>query len=441
MPPGNGERLPAVKDGGTPRGTAGGSVGQRASERVRQRSAGLAAIVRAERDERNHKHLSKGEGASSSRGATAAEKEQVSVMLNQRMISIFLDPQARSWYKLFVHMDDDCSGKVNFHELEDMIRNELKVSKAKLSDEQLRAVWRALDEDESGLITVGEFGSFMRLGDHIHASDEPVKAKLIKKKEVEAEAVRQQHKELISMWKDSRELDTNTVTERTAQLRKAEAGRGAAAVARLKQQNAATAQALRQELIETSGMKKAGDSSFSAPPATAEVVLQVSTILNHRMVDIFLDPQARSWYKLFVHMDDDCSGKITFHEFEDMIRNELKVSTSKLSAEQLRSVWHALDDDGSGLVTVGEFGKFMRLGDHVHEVSDPGRAKVTRARTAEGGMRRQEKNELRELRNQAREADEATKRSRAAETYGVARGLRAPADSHAAWKSPNALIY
>merc|ERR1712232_210947 len=56
-------------------------------------------------------------------------------------------------------------GKVNFFELEDMIRNELQLNRQKLSDEQLRALWRALDEDSSGLISCGEFGHFMRRGD------------------------------------------------------------------------------------------------------------------------------------------------------------------------------------------------------------------------------------------------------------------------------------
>merc|ERR1712139_131126 len=112
-------------------------------------------------------------------------------MGNQRMIELFKDPQARSWYKLFVHMDDDLSGKINYHELEDMVRNELKVPNSRFSDEQLKAIWVALDEDGSGLITAGEFGKFMRLGAHIHEVQESSKAKLMRAKKAEAAATRQ----------------------------------------------------------------------------------------------------------------------------------------------------------------------------------------------------------------------------------------------------------
>merc|ERR1712190_355258 len=64
----------------------------------------------------------------------------------------------------FVQLDDDFSGKICYHELEDMVRNELLVPVTQFSEEQLQAIWRALDEDHSGLITCGEFGNFMRKG-------------------------------------------------------------------------------------------------------------------------------------------------------------------------------------------------------------------------------------------------------------------------------------
>ena len=36
-----------------------------------------------------------------------------------------------------------------------------------LTLEQIHAVWRALDEDKFGLLTCGEFGKFMRKGEHV----------------------------------------------------------------------------------------------------------------------------------------------------------------------------------------------------------------------------------------------------------------------------------
>merc|ERR1719237_1167501 len=123
---------------------------------MRQSNSDKAQLLRSERAVRLHRHLMK-KGAAGSRVATEEEVLRVATMLNERMKEIFLDPQARSWYKLFNHMDDDCSGKIDYHELSDMIRNELRVPTSRLSEDVLQSIWRALDEDDSGLITHGEF--------------------------------------------------------------------------------------------------------------------------------------------------------------------------------------------------------------------------------------------------------------------------------------------
>ena len=46
-----------------------------------------------------------------------------------------------------------------------------------------------------------------------------------------------------------------------------------------------------------------------------------------------------------------------------MVRKELRLSPSELSDAELRGVWLRFDGDGSGHVSAGEFGKFMRLGE------------------------------------------------------------------------------
>jgi Ca2+-binding EF-hand superfamily protein len=442
MPQNNGERLPPVQDGAERvdyRSAGGSSVGQRAHERVRQKAARMAAAVRDERVANKTRHLLKGEGGSP-RAASEAELQQIAEMLNRRMVEVFMDPQARSWYKLFCHMDDDGSGKVDFYELEDMIRNELKVSDSKLSSDQLSSVWRALDQDSSGLITAGEFGHFMRLGSHVHSAEESSKSKILRKKEADGIAFRQEYKEMVSSWRDAVKLAEVAVIEHTSQLRKGEAGRVAAAVARVKQQKGASAQAVRQErearltahLLDTAG----------APPraATSNECHDFSLMLNKRMIDLFLDPGARSWYKLFVHMDDDGSGKITFREFEELTRDKLKVSTSKVSDEQIRSIWVALDSDKSGFITAGEFGKFMRLGGHVHEASGEWKTKIMETKKSEGAATRQEKEAWQEERKQKYQEDELAKRARAAEQHDVAWGVR-PGHAKASWRSPNALVF
>lgn len=420
----------------SPSSAGGTSIGHRAAERVRQKCAGLASTVRSEREER--KKFSKvGPGT---RAATEEEKHQVSTLLNQRMQQIFLDPQARSWYKLFCHMDDDLSGKVTFTEFEDMIRNELMMTDSKISHEQLKAVWRALDADCSGLITTGEFGQFMRIGEHVHHAEESLKSKNLKKREAEGEETRQQHKEMMTTWQEEKSSADKAAIERTMRMREHQAGRVQDAIARVKQRNAAAAQSYRQQRDERLSRHLIAKGA-AARTASAHECEQFSIMLNERMIQVFHDPQARSWYKLFVHMDDDMSGKINYHELEDMVRNELKVSRERFTEDQLKGVWLALDADKSGLITAGEFGKFMRLGEHVHDATESLKTKFERAKKAEAAASRQDKHGNLEEWKQLRAAEDTSRRLRAAEAHNVAWGLQAPADPRPIWRSPRAYVY
>ena len=75
----------------------------------------------------------------------------------------------------------------------------------------------------------------------------------------------------------------------------------------------------------------------------------------------------RSWFKLFRHMDDDGSGKVAYVEFEGLVRHELQLTPKELPEAALKAVWLALDRDGSGHISVGEFGAFMRKGEPVQD--------------------------------------------------------------------------
>ena len=249
-------------------------------------------------------------------------RSSLSRLLNEKL-SIFPDPNARSWYKLFRHIDDDGSGRVSYAELVDLLRNELNVSKKELPPDAFKRLWRTMDEDASGFITAGEFGHFMRKG--------------------EAEPG--------LTWKERR-------TARN--LRKA------ASVKRVQLDGLVGRDVTKALALE--------------PPASADVVQQLSEQLNAKMA-IFPDPQTRSWFKLFKHMDDDGghpprprfgparrdaarappptpslrrpalpppspgSGRISFAELEDMVRNELLIRPKELPDQQLKRLWRALDED------------------------------------------------------------------------------------------------
>ena len=67
-----------------------------------------------------------------------------------------------TWFGLFKRMDTDDSGQVKFEEFETMVREGLCLDVKELPLEMLWALWRVIDGDNNGFISVGEFGRFMR---------------------------------------------------------------------------------------------------------------------------------------------------------------------------------------------------------------------------------------------------------------------------------------
>ena len=63
-------------------------------------------------------------------------------------------------------------------------------------------------------------------------------------------------------------------------------------------------------------------------------------------------------------LDEDGSGRMLYDEMWNMTRHVLKLPDNEANVPErkLQQVWRALDDDNSGFITAGEFGRFMRLG-------------------------------------------------------------------------------
>ena len=115
-------------------------------------------------------------------------------------------------------------------------------------------------------------------------------------------------------------------------------------------------QAEKGRLVREEKLRASGRRIINADPASAEQLQELSALLNG-MLD---SPSA--WFQMFMHIDDDASGKITYEEFAGMVREELKLGKSKLPEEKLESCWAALDADKSGFMVGEEFGAFMRRG-------------------------------------------------------------------------------
>ena len=94
-----------------------------------------------------------------------------------------------------------------------------------------------------------------------------------------------------------------------------------------------------------------------------EELKALSEQFHKRLEEIHEDKGKRSSMKLFRHMDQAGSGRITFSEMVAMIREELQFSPKELPSSVLRSIWAALDTASVGFIIVGEFVAFMRRGE------------------------------------------------------------------------------
>ena len=71
-------------------------------------------------------------------------------------------------------------------------------------------------------------------------------------------------------------------------------------------------------------------------------------LLHVRLRECFPPPATCSWFKLFKIVNTDGSGKISFDELVRMVRGELQLGVAEVSEHELKSVWLALDREGSG---------------------------------------------------------------------------------------------
>ena len=105
-----------------------------------------------------------------------------------------------------------------------------------------------------------------------------------------------------------------------------------------------------------------------APRMSAQEVRRMSEHFNARLVEMYEEPNKRSWFKLFKFVDANDSGMICYTELQAMVRKQLELPPSNVPERSLMALWVALDKDSSGLISAGEFGAFMRLGEGVSQV-------------------------------------------------------------------------
>ncbi len=134
------------------------------------------------------------------------------------------------------------------------------------------------------------------------------------------------------------------------------------AMEQVRQRNSAKAIEVRMRLDELSGAELQRRLS-QVEPAADSFVRKLSVQMNEKLELTSADPASRSWFKLFRTIDYDGSGRISFYELLNVMRDELRFRRSQISDFEIMKVWRSIDDDASGWISIGEFSRFMRIGE------------------------------------------------------------------------------
>jgi len=321
--------------------------------------------------------------------ASAEEIRAISLLLNKHLAQQPDSYGSRGWIKLFHMADTDRSGQIGYDEFYDLLRVTLGIPDHELVDDQIKVLFLTLDPDCSGLLSAGEFGQLMRFAEYKHAEEGHGRTDLMfRQKFVQAERIRrdraQQARECrLTKLREEEQARREVAVKRQHEARSAQ--RAQNYVLDVKRDAANQLRREKAEIFNTNLAQELNDE----PRASTEQVKEISEKLN-RYLEIQPDSYGtRGWVKLFSAADIDRSGLISYDEFFELLRVRLRVPEHELPSEQIKILFMTLDPDGSGHISVGEFGQFMRSAGY--EPKDPlsGKRSQDWTRADARGARRQ----------------------------------------------------
>lgn len=221
-----------------------------------------------------------------------------------------------SWYQIFKDIDEDGNGAITYDELEDAVRDKLKVKKADLTDMQLKALWCVLDDDDSDAVRADELTRFLK------RYTPPKKQKVFGGQD----------------FQNTHALGTFSALEAEAALRPDEM----------------PTTAMRAEL-EAAGEPLPDDEQLEALAKVFHEGLAAA-----RVIGTDRSEGGMTWYQLFKAVDEDGSGLITYDELRDAVRKVLKVGKNELPDLGLKALWCFLDIDDSDSVQFLELTTFLK---------------------------------------------------------------------------------
>ena len=256
-----------------------------------------------------------------------------------------------SWFNLFREADEDGSGFITFDELEDILRKKAKVKPAALPDGMLRALWCALDADDSNQIMPQEMGKFLKRNGEIKSKGAP---KNLNKKTIE-----------LGSHVDGSALKCTP----TSELRGSLEVRALPCLPNWRRPPSLPCLSRSSRSTRSSRARPSPPFVlYLAEPCQApmgdEELLALSKTLKAALEDSLHKQNlpTDSWYRMFKDIDSDGSGFITYDEMTDVMRVKLKLGVAVLSDEKLKALWCALDIDDSDSIMPEELSQFLRNG-------------------------------------------------------------------------------
>ncbi|KAK7236177.1 mRNA splicing protein [Aureococcus anophagefferens] len=234
--------------------------------------------------------------------------EKVAVKLQSKLKAACIDTAPAKFFKKF---DKDKSGDMNAKELSKMIRVSLKISEKELSEADVKALIDALDDDGSGSLSLDELADFVEHGTATFYADHAAT-------------------EAADAGKRTTKWGAKDEPDEMKKLRRATAAK--------------------------ERKKKTLD---EAEMAHFQMKLQAATF-------------GHSPQELFKSFDKSGDGLLNAEELTHLIRVELRIPGSELSDDEIAMFIKAVDDDGTGNLSLAELGDFVEHGtktfyqDHEH---------------------------------------------------------------------------
>ena len=192
-----------------------------------------------------------------------------------------------------------------------------------------QALWGALDRNGSGLLSIGEFGGFMRLGER-QIAEESAPPQLLA---------------------DDRAPDVGVAAQGVG----GGAGQGSG-VRRASTMHKLDLSQLMLKLTddEVVAISRRMNARMAAPAdATAR-----QADVRRLQAEEEEEKAARTWIRMFRHVDGNGSGSVCFKELRRLVRDRvhgLGMGDDELPEQELKALWAELDENSSGLISVGEW--------------------------------------------------------------------------------------